>query len=144
MMRAPAALPSRSVSRPLPTYMPYCIELCPCVRSGARTRRSRYLPSLFHAFSEGREGKKNRAACLCGGQDTNLTLPFFSYCNASCTITCGEEHRGIFALTVKDRKTEVWVQVGVPRQLRKVQCGVSKEERRGCKSMRAAVRAFNA
>ena len=86
-----------------------------------------YLPSLFHVFSLGGREGKNLAACWCGGHYTNLTFPSFSYCNASCTITCEEGHRGIFALTVKDRKeNRRWVQVEYQDNYVKCNAGYQK------------------
>ena len=136
--------PRRLSHAPGPTYVDAVLHsvVCPSPLLRRPPRRPMYLPSLFHAFSERRERdreEKKRAACRCGGQDTNLTLPYFSYCNASCTITCGEGHRGIFALTVKERKRRWWVQVEY--QDNYVKCNAGYRKRKGANaSMIAAVR----
>jgi hypothetical protein len=107
-----------------------CIQSCALPPPFRRSlRRSRYLPSLFHVFPWNVEGK-NLAACWRGGHYTNLTLLSFSYCNASCTITCEEGHRGIFALTVKGRKDKRrWVQVEY--QDNYVKCNAGYQKRKG-------------
>ena len=126
--------PRRLSHAPGPTYVYAVLHsvVCPSPPSDAhRDARCTCHPcsTRFPREGKGRERKKKRAACWCGGQDTNLTLPCFSYCNASCTITCGEGHRGIFALPVKERKRRWWVQVEY--QDNYVKCNAGYRKRKG-------------
>ena len=132
-----------SVSRHLPTYMPYCIQSCALPPHRRSLRRSRYLPSLFHVFSERRE-RKNPCRVLVWrkGHEPYLAVFLLLQCIVHHYVWGGTPR---YICTHGQRQeTERWVQVEYQDNYVKCNAGYRKRKGGECKHERAAVRAFNA
>lgn len=130
--------PRRLSHAPGPTYVDAVLHsvVCPSPLLRRPPRRPMYLPSLFHAFSERRErDREEKKTCRVQvwrtGHEPYLAVFLLLQCIVHDYVWGGTPR---YICTHGQREeTEVVGAGGVPRQLRKVQCGVSKEERVECK-----------